>query len=337
MSQKNKKILVLGATGAMGQYLVPELLKLGYEVDGVSLIAEVSHHPALRYLTADAKDRKFLEEILLNHYDGIVDFMTYSTEEFRQVYPLLLDHTNHYIFLSSCRVYDDCPPIRESSPRLLESSKDKEFLATDDYSLFKAKEEDLLRNSAYSNWTIVRPATTYSRGRFQLVTLESQTFIHRMLAGKTVVLPEEAMDCRATLSWGGDVAKMIALLMFREDALREDFIVATGEHRSWKEILEYYQEIHPFSYKMVKKEDYLEILGPGHLWTKYQLIYARMFQRITDNTKILSFTGMKQENLMPLRDGLRREYQASQDIDWSAFADTPINQRMDAWLLKKGF
>ena len=32
-----KKVLVLGATGAMGRYLVPELLSLGYSVTGVSI------------------------------------------------------------------------------------------------------------------------------------------------------------------------------------------------------------------------------------------------------------------------------------------------------------
>lgn len=32
-----KKVLVLGATGAMGRYLVPELVGLGYAVTGVGL------------------------------------------------------------------------------------------------------------------------------------------------------------------------------------------------------------------------------------------------------------------------------------------------------------
>ena len=37
-----KKVLVLGATGAMGVYLVPELISMGYEVDAVSLDEIVS-------------------------------------------------------------------------------------------------------------------------------------------------------------------------------------------------------------------------------------------------------------------------------------------------------
>ena len=332
MNEDKKKILVLGATGAMGQYLVPELLALGYAVVGVTLDDITSDNPALRYVKGNAKADGFLEEILKNGYDGVVDFMTYYTAEFEKIYKLFLDNTKHYIFLSSCRVFADCPPITEKSPRLLEASEDKEFLATEDYALYKAKEEDMLRKSGYSNWSIVRPATTYSKGRFQLVTLEAETLIYRMRAGKTVVLPKEAMHCQATHSWGGDVAKMIAKLMFNEKAYKEDFNVATAEHHSWEEIAGFYNEIHPFKYIAVPKEDYLDIIGPGLDWVKYQLIYARLFQRITDNTKILECTGMKQADLMPLQEGLRMEYEASADMNWERFAETDINQRMDAYL-----
>lgn len=331
-----KKVLLLGGTGAMGKYLVPELLALGYSVDVVSLDNIVSHNPKLSYIKNDAKAPGFLEKLLQSNYDGIVDFMTYHTEEFKNIYPLLLEHTKHYIFLSSCRVFADAPPITEDSPRLLDVSEDKEFLATDDYALYKAREENMLMDSHYNNWTIVRPATTYSTGRFQLVTLEAQTVIYRMQAGKTIVLPEAAMDCQATLSWGGDVGKMIARLMFRENAFRESYNVATGEHHSWREIAEIYNDICPFHYITVSTEDYLAIIAEGAPAARYQLVYARMFQRITDNSKILAHTGMKQDELMTLRDGLCYEYERSKDFDWSKFADDYRNTRMDEYLKKMG-
>lgn len=331
----NQTILVLGGTGAMGRYLVPELRKLGYDVDAVTLDDVVSDDPRLRYIKGNAKTPGFLEQLLEKGYDGIVDFMTYTTEEFRKIHPLLLDHTKHYIFLSSCRVFADAPPITENSPRLLDVSQDADFLATEDYALYKAKEEDILTASAYSNWTIVRPATTYSTGRFQLVTLEAQTLIYRMQAGKTIVLPEGAMACQATLSWGGDVAKMIARLLLNDQACRQSYNVATAEHHSWAEIAQLYNEICPFKYITVSTEDYLNIIAEGANWAKYQLIYARMFQRITDNRKILAATGMKQSELMPLRDGLRLEYARSKDWDWARFAEDARNVRMDAYLKNK--
>ncbi len=329
-----KKVLVLGGTGAMGRYVVPELLKLGYSVDVVALDEMQSDNENLKYIKGNTKENGFLEEILKNRYDGVVDFMTYGFEEFKGIYKLFLDNTKHYIFLSSCRVFADAPPITEKSPKLLDVSDDKDFLATEDYALYKAREENLLIESDYKNWTIVRPATTYSTGRFQLVTLEAATVIHRMQAGKVIVLPEAAMKCQATLSWGGDVGKMIALLLFNSKAYGEDYNIATAEHHSWEEIADMYNELCPFKYVTVSTEDYLDIIAEGAAWAKYQLIYARMFERITDNTKILRDTGMKQEDLMMLKDGLRLEYRRSKDFDWNKFAYDKRNLRMDEYLKK---
>ena len=56
-----KKVLVLGATGAMAVYLIPELLKKGYTVDGVSLDDVKSDNENLRYIKADAKNIDFLK------------------------------------------------------------------------------------------------------------------------------------------------------------------------------------------------------------------------------------------------------------------------------------
>ncbi len=338
-----KHVLILGATGAMGQYLVPELLSLGYAVTGVTLDNTVSDDPRLTYVKANVKEPGVLEDLLTHHFDGhthhfdgVVDFMTWQTAEFRKVYPIFLANTDHYIYLSSCRVFADAPPITERSPRLLDVSDDQYFLSTEDYALYKAREEDMLRQSGSRNWTIVRPATTFSRGRFQLVTLEAETLLHRMLAGKTVVLPAEAMDKEATLSWGGDVARMLARLLFCPDAYGDDFNVATGEHHTWREIAAYYNELCPFRYIEVPAEDYLDIIAAGADWAKYQLLYARMFTRITDNTKILHITGMNQSQLKPLREGLAHEFARSKDFDWGRFAGDYRNTRMDAYLAKRG-
>ena len=76
------KVLVLGATGAMGQYLIPYLAEAGYSVDAVSLDEKQSEWPNVKYITANAKDKTVLKQLLSAKYDGIVDFMIYQTEEF---------------------------------------------------------------------------------------------------------------------------------------------------------------------------------------------------------------------------------------------------------------
>ena len=63
----NKRILILGASGAMGLYLVPEMLALGWEVDAVFLgESRWPEHPHLHIIQRDVKDAGFLIELLKN-------------------------------------------------------------------------------------------------------------------------------------------------------------------------------------------------------------------------------------------------------------------------------
>lgn len=328
-----KKVLVLGATGAMGRYLVPELVALGYDVTGVGL-DETSPWSDASYIKGDAFDKEFLGTLLKEKFDGIVNFMDYGKYAFEDYYKLFLDNTDHYIFLSSCRVYDDKEqPVRETSPRLIDSSDDEELKASNDYCIQKARNENLLMSSPYGNWTIVRPATTFSTMRLQLVTLEFRFGIARALQGKKVILPIEAKDKPATLCWGGDVAKMMARILFKEEAKREAYNVCSAEHRTWGEIADYYNKLIGLEAVWVDKEDYLAILSPeGRKAIRWQLEYARLFRRITDNSKILALTGIKQEDLISMYDGLKLEI-GNIPKDFVP-AETLVSARMDEYLKK---
>lgn len=333
-----KKVLVIGATGAMGRYLVPELVNMGYEVTGVGLEQTPPWSVKADYLQGDAFDKTFLSGLLEKNFDGIVNFMCYHRPHpFSDYYKMLLDHTKHYIFLSSCRVYDDKEqPIKETSPRLWDTSEDEELKASHDYCIYKAQDEDLLNASAYDNWTIVRPATTFSTMRLQLVTLEFESGVMRALQGKKVVLPVQAKDKPATLCWGGSVAKMLARILFREEAKRECYNVCSSEHRTWEEIAEYYHQLIGLEAVWVDKEDYLAILDPTRQSkaVRWQLEYARLFHRITDNSKVLALTGLKQEELISMYDGLKLEI-GNIPKDFVP-KDTAVGVRMDEYLKSHG-
>ncbi len=325
-----KRVLVLGATGAMGRYLVPILAEMGFRVDAVSLDEAPSIHPNVTRFKADAKDKKFLRQLLPKSYDGIVDFLIYGSRELPEYLPELLDRTEHYIYLSSYRVYDDKEhPIRENSPRLLDASDDVLLRNSDDYSIYKARGENMLRGLSKRNWTIVRPAITYSLMRYPLVTLEAHDTLGRAFAGKRTVLPREAENVRTTLSWGGDVARMLAGLLFNEKALCEDFTVSTAEHRTWGEIAGYYRELCKLEAVWVDKEDYLRLVQPDPYCrgARWQLEYDRLFDRTIDNTKVLAATSMTQSSLVPIFEGLHREIaRCPKDFEWKN------NDRMDDYL-----
>ena len=56
--------------------------------------------------------------------------------------------------------------------------------------------------------------------------------------------------------------------------------------------------------------------------------------RVLDNRKILNVTGMKQSELMPLYDGLKKELcDLPSDVE-SLFPQSEINDRMDEYIKK---
>ena len=165
--------------------------------------------------------------------------MSYSTVDILDKYKILLSSTYHYIFLSSYRVFADSGhmPLNEESGRLLDTSNDNEYLATDEYGLAKTRQENIFRESTYKNWTITRPGITYSQSRFQLCTLEANTICLRVLRGISVALPEECPDKYNTLTWGGDVAKFITALALQGFTKSEVFNFASSETHKWRDIL----------------------------------------------------------------------------------------------------
>ena len=306
-----KRILVIGGTGAMGVYLVPLLAKNGYSVTVVANDETMPEdYENVRFIKANMLDmsavRKFAEE----DYDGVVDFMIYNTSNLGKYLPVYLDHTRHYVYLSSYRVFaDEQHPVVESSPQLLNASTDYELRYSDDYAIHKAKGECFLRGWKTDNWTIIRPAITYSKYRCQLITLERPQIMGALKANKPVVLAENAMNVQATMTWAGDVALMITRLLFNQKAMRNDYNVTTCETRTWGEIAEYYKDIFGLRYLVGTEEEYLRARAGGDYerWMVWQLHYDRMFNRIMDNSKILRDTGLKQEDFTSLYDGLKRE------------------------------
>ena len=297
---------MLGGTGAMGVYMVPEMLKLGYQIYITSRKEHESTEDVI-YITGNAKEKAFVDTLLSQRFDAIVDFMIYKTKEFEERCHDFLDSTSHYIFLSSYRVYGDNhgKPITENSPRLLDSVQDSEYLLTDEYGLAKARQENILRATGRNNWTIVRPAITYSKDRFQLGTMEAADFVKRALSGKPVIFPRQMLNKYATLSWAGDVAKMISRMVQNEEALGETFTVSTAEYHTWKEIVDIYRELLDMKVRIVDLSVYQRIMGGP-----YQIKYDRMLDRIVDNSKALKVAHMRQEELMPLKEGLRMELEA---------------------------
>lgn len=291
-----RKILVLGGTGAMGTHLVALLSQQGYEVV-VTSRSRSDTFGQVRYLQGDAHDPRFLNPILASEqWSAIIDFMVYSTAAFEARAQSLLDATAQYIFLSSARVYaQSSTPLTEESPRLLDVSTDQTYLATDEYALTKARQENVLFASGRSNWTIIRPYITFSRERLQLGVLEKEDWLFRALNGRTIVFSKEINDRLTTLTYGEDVAKGIMAIIGEAKAFGEAFHITNPTPLRWTVVLDTYCRTlatHNNAAPQVVLAD-LATFMKAHP-AKYQITYDRLYDRVFENTKINRFIDTRQ-------------------------------------------
>lgn len=280
-------ILIMGGTGAMGTHL-SQLLSSRYQVFITTRSARHCDTENIHYLHGNALDLNFLRPVLQQGWDVIVDFMRYSSHEFAERIELLLDATRQYVFTSSARVYANTEGLlTEESLRLLDVSTDREYLATDEYSLAKARAEDMLQHSGRTNWTIVRPYITYGDQRLQLATLEKESWLYRALHGRTIVMADDIAQRTTTLTWGGDVARAISALIGRDDVLGQTYHIATSESLRWQEVLDCYTQVieRETGHRPKTLQCTLKQYTSCHP-AKYQILYDRMFDRRFDNRKI---------------------------------------------------
>lgn len=281
------RVLLLGGTGAMGEFLAKMLVDAGEEVV-VTSRRRRGTDAGVTFATGNARNPEFLRSLLESRWDVIVDFMIYTTAEFQERNGLLLGATGQYVFLSSARVYaESSGPLREASPRLLDVSCDEKFLETDEYALRKARQEDVLTASDRSNWTIVRPYITYGSQRFQLGVLEKEAWLYRALRGRSIVFSEDINERLTTLTHGRDVSAGIMALLGRGEVLGEAFHIASGSPVKWSEVLSIYLDVieeHQGFRPTVLLQDLerFERIHRGH----YQVRYDRLYDRLFDCSKI---------------------------------------------------
>ncbi len=298
------KILLLGGTGAMGIHL-GEILSAKGEKVVVTTRSDRKSQEFIEYRQGDARNSEFLNTLLRERWDVIVDFMIYTIDEFIGRVQKLLDAAGQYIFLSSSRVYDNSAKfINEETTRLLDTCKDEAYLVTNEYALTKARQEDVLRSSFKQNWTIMRPYITYSEIRLQLGTLEKENWLYRALKGRTIVFSEDIEYHFTTLTYGLDVANGMVSLMNKPNALGQVYHITSNQSYKWKELLDVYLDV--LEEEIGKRPKVLlQNLSDFFAWNpgKYQIIYDRLYDRKFDNTKVNEFIDANQ--FINAKEGIR--------------------------------
>lgn len=331
-----KRILLIGGTGSMGSYLTELLLKQNYQVDVAAIAPGEIEHPNLRFFILDARDIGNLTRLLETRPDAVIDFLDYKPAEYRKRCELFLRSTRHYFFLSSYRVYTDLDPVTtEESPLQKDAAPDLEFRNSDDYSICKARNEEILRAMPCDNWTIVRPSIIFSKFSLPLTSLGANCIYNRAMEKKPTLIADTAAEVQSCCTWSGDIAKLFAGLLFQPVTLRETYSLCTGEHRSWGEWAEAYRELIDLATWTVPQEEFEGIYWDRARWALYQFRYDRMFNRVLDNTKVLKAAGLAQSDLTPAWKALEFELRRL-PADYRFPGGEELNANMDRYLARGG-
>lgn len=305
----NKKVLLIGGNGTLGTYTAKELSAMGHSLDIICLEDNQADTDRIKYYKATA-NIDFLKEFLKDrYYDGIVNFILYEdVDEYKPIHKILSEKTDHLIFLSSYRVYADLQhPITETAPLLFDVSEDEDFLKNEKYAVSKAKAEHFIREeSGTTSWTIVRPVISFSDKRFDIVTRNGREVIDRTKNNEIITLPEVSRNLTAGLDWAGNSGKLIANLLFKENALGEAYTVSSAQNLTWGEVANIYTELLGAKFKWVSTEEFVNE-NPYLRVNPWILKYDRFFDRKIDNKKILSATGLKKDDFVSIKDGIKIE------------------------------
>ena len=304
-----KQVLLIAGGGTLGTHTARELLRLGHRVDVLCPEEKISLHEALTYHRGKGDLATLKDLFSKKHYDGIVNFIHYTDMDvYRPVHRLLMEHTDHLIFLSSYRVYADLQhPVTETAPQLLDVSEDADFVEREDYAIAKARAERFLRQeSAGEQWTIVRPVISFSWRRFDLVTHGFHYPIECARDGKPILLPESARHLRAGLDWAGNTGKLIANLLFKKDAIGEAYTISTAQNLTWSQVAELYEKLLGAKIQYISDDAFGSIFHPTPE-SGWRYWYDRMFDRLIDNRKVLAATGLKSEDFRTIEEGLKIE------------------------------
>ncbi|MBE6787523.1 MAG: hypothetical protein E7537_04160 [Ruminococcaceae bacterium] len=308
-----KKVLLIGGGGTLGTYTARELLELDFNVDIICLEDKISQNKNLNYYKCDANLETLKEFLKDRKYNGIVNFIHYpDVEVYQFIHELLISKTEHLIVLSSYRVYaNEQIPVTETAPKLLDISKDKEFLKTEKYALSKAKLEKYLYNERKGeHWTVVRPVISFSKLRFDLVTYYGYELFELFKKEKPIPLPIEAKNLTAGIDWAGNVGKLIANLLLKPETFCEAYTVSSAQNLTWGEVAKLYEKNIGAKFEWVSTKEFLEAVNYNNYYT---LIYDRLFDRKIDNSKILKATGLTKSDFFSIEDGLKIELELLKD------------------------
>ena len=220
------KVIVIGASGHIGTYLVPQLVKEGFDVVAITRGKSQTYvsDSAWNYVTSVTLDRNqedFADEVAKLNGDVVVDLINFDISETKKMVAALKEtRMSHYLFCSSVWAHGRAEFLLEDPNAIKEP--------LDHYGIEKYASEVYLKEQYRTNgfpvtiimpgqisgpgWTIMNPQATKDNSVFQ-----------KIADGEEIYLPNFGMETLHHVH-AYDVAQMFTkAITHRTNALGECF------------------------------------------------------------------------------------------------------------------
>jgi len=241
------KILFIGGTGILSSASADLAIARGHElfVLNRSTSTKYPFPKGATLLKGDihADEAHLASLVADHHFDAVVDYIAFSTQDIERDLRLLRDKTDQFVFISSASAYQK--PV-------------KNYLITEEtplenpfweYSRNKIAIENILMKEYRENGfpvTIIRPSHTYGHAQIPLgytTWRDPWTSIDRMKRGKKTIVHGDGSSLWV-LTWNEDFAKGLVGLLGNEKAIGEAFQITSDQALGWDQIyFEVYQAL----------------------------------------------------------------------------------------------
>jgi len=278
------KVLFIGGTGNISTSSSKLAIEKGIDLYHLNRGQSVVKIPKVKTILGDINKPNELSGLKKHHWDVVVNWIAFTTEDIERDIALFKGKTKQYIFISSASAYQK--PL--SYPIVTESTPLHNNLAV--YSNNKIKcEERLLKAYRDENFpmTIVRPSLTYDTViPIAIGGFKEYTTADRILKGQPIIIHGDGTSLW-TVTHSDDFAKGLVGLLGLTQAIGHAFHITSDEVLTWNMIYKILADSLNCELNAVHiASDFICKIEPYYI---EKLLADKAESVIFDNTKIKTF------------------------------------------------